>query len=201
LAFTLGVRGGLYMYASANVGVKSTIPDFWVPFGTQNNPLSYGFYCKVGVSCEPINTFKETLDVASYLLSSWKMPSNPFQLNASASVGANLDIKAFMDLSAGVYLYGVAGLSAGVTGYVGPEASISASVSASSNFSSFELNPVQTRLSAGVYAGLDGYLEAGVDILGFRLNHRLLSGAIIPRTMLGGITPICWSGFTQQASC
>jgi hypothetical protein len=163
--------------------------------------VSFGFYCTVGVGCNAINTFKESMDVASYLYSNWQLPSNPFQLNASASVGATLDLKAFMDLSAGVYLYGVAGLSAGVNGYVGPEASISASVSASSNLSSFEFNPVQTRLSAGVYAGLDGYLDAGINILGFGFQSRLLGGSIIPRTFLGGISPMCWTGTTRQLSC
>jgi hypothetical protein len=201
LALSLGVRGSLSMFANASVGIKSTIPDFWVPLGTKNNPVSFGFYCTVGVGCNAINTFKESMDVASYLYSNWQLPSNPFQLNASASVGATLDLKAFMDLSAGVYLYGVAGLSAGVNGYVGPEASISASVSASSNLSSFEFNPVQTRLSAGVYAGLDGYLDAGINILGFGFQSRLLGGSIIPRTFLGGISPMCWTGTTRQLSC
>jgi hypothetical protein len=201
LALSLGIRGNLFMNANANVGIKSTIPDFWVPLGTKNNPVSFGFYCTVGVSCNAINTFKESMDVASYLFSNWQMPSNPIQLNASASLSAYSALQAFMDLSAGVYLYGVAGLSAGVTGYVGPEVSFSASVSASSNLSSFELNPVQTRLSAGIYAGLDGYLDAGVDILGFKFGSRILGGSIIPRTQLAGIAPMCWTGTTRQLNC
>jgi hypothetical protein len=201
LALSLGVRGNLFLNASASVGIRSTIPDFWVPLGTKNNPVSFGFYCTTGVSCNAINTFKESMDVASYLFSNWQIPSNPIQLNASASLGAYAALQAFVDLSAGVYLYGVAGLSAGVTGYVGPEVSFSASVSASSNLSSFELNPVQTRLSAGIYAGLDGYLDAGVDILGYSFGTRLLGGAIIPRTFLGGIAPMCWTGATRQPTC
>jgi hypothetical protein len=191
-------EGQLLLRATASTIMSSSLPAFYLSLGSDDSPLQFGFSCGNTLDngnwgCAGINNIGEEFGKMRSRLAAWNPLSSPLSINTSAQLDFQASYTGKLSLTAGIYLYGVLGMSAAIEPYIRPQINMNIMIPSLPSGAN-----TRTELYGGINGGVKTSISMGLHFLFINFDKPIYETPLVPDQSIVTFVKKCW---TAAGSC